>query len=138
MEAVMTDEYFVEQLCRKMGEKEPYGIEWYENPEGGLMAEINGATLKIGGAQDSPIFLEISFKGKRCVFKEPAVPQSFVRNVLNWLGRNSNKDRANDLLRKNLESLLDKAVKQCLSRYQNSDYQERVKQEFFEQIFGRL
>lgn len=134
----MTDAYFLEQLCRKMGDKEPYGIEWYENPEGGLVAEINGVWFRLGGAQDSPIFLEVSSKGKRHVFKEPAIPKPFIRKALNWFGRKSSNDSVNEQLGKNLETLLERAVKQCLARFRDSEYQERIKQEFFKQVLGRL
>jgi len=134
----MTDGYFVEQLCRKMGDKEPYGIEWYENPEGGLVAEINGVYFRIGGAQDLPIFLEISSKGKRHVIREPAIPQPLVRKMLSWLGRNSEPDGANEQLRKNLKTLLELGVRQCLARHLDPDYQERVKQDFFEKVLGKL
>lgn len=134
----MTDEYFVEQLCRKMGETAPYGIEWAEHPEGGLMAEINGVYLRIGGAQDSPIFLEISSGVDAHAIREPGLPQAPARKVLNWLGRNSDQDATKQKLRVNLETLLNNALKQCLARRQDPDYQDRVKQKLFERVFGKI
>lgn len=134
----MTDEYFVEQLCRKMGETAPFGIEWTEHPEGGLMAEINGVYFRIGGAQDSPIFLEIASGIDVHVIREPRLPQTLARNILGWLGRNSDQDATKQKLRTSLETLLDHAMKQCLARRQNPDYQEKIKQRLFERVFGKI
>ncbi|MDP3999411.1 MAG: hypothetical protein Q8P76_02350 [bacterium] len=134
----MTDEYFVGQLCRKMGETAPYGIEWAEHPEGGLMAEINGVYLRIGGGQDSPIFLEISSGINTHIIREPRLPQAPARKVLNWLGRNSEQDANKQKLRTDLETLLNHALKQCLNRRQDPDHQEKVKQMLFGQIIGKL
>lgn len=134
----MTDEYFVEQLCRKMGDQEPFGIEWQEHPEGGLMAEINGAELRIIGSQDSPIFLKLSRGIWEYPIREPAVINQYARNFLNMLGRDSSKDDIENKLRGNLNDLLNRALKQCLSRQRDPESQERIKQALFERIIGRM
>lgn len=134
----MTDEYFVEQLCRRMGEEEPFGIEWQEHPEGGLMSEINGVNLRIYGAQDSPIVLELSRGIKKHPIREPAVLNRYARNFLNMLGRDSSKDDVENKLRDNLNELLNRAVRQCLSLHKDPEARERVKQELFETVIGRI